>query len=309
MPKSSNKKYYINYADAKFSKQQKFSLNMAKKNGRFNSVKGYFYNDIDRKFYSSNKKILDMPRGAGYWLWKPYFIKKKLSEINNGDYLFYSDSGAFFLSSVDILIEELEKHNQDIMCFELSSIESQYTKKELFLKMGCDDEYYKTSNQIMSTFHLIRKTSFSIKFYNNFLKYCCDEVNLTDKHDKSVKQSDDFIEHRHDQSILSLLYKKNNLRPFKDPTQFGEKCLKRIPIPAKKKDVIYGRVYTLKNGVKRRCYDYVEAYQNILFINRGKNPVLAFLEYKIPIFGNGVSKIYGIFRIIRNIFNRDIINK
>ena len=30
--------------------------------------------DIEEEFYQANSKILDQKRGAGYWLWKPYFI-------------------------------------------------------------------------------------------------------------------------------------------------------------------------------------------------------------------------------------------
>ena len=31
--------------------------------------------DIDNEFYQKNIEILKQPKGAGYWLWKPYFIK------------------------------------------------------------------------------------------------------------------------------------------------------------------------------------------------------------------------------------------
>ena len=44
-------------------------------------------------FYSENKAILDLARGAGYWLWKPFIISETLKEMEEGDCLIYSDSG------------------------------------------------------------------------------------------------------------------------------------------------------------------------------------------------------------------------
>jgi hypothetical protein len=32
---------------------------------------------------------------------------------------------------------------------------------------------------------------------------------------------EDFISHRHDQSIISLISKKRNIKRFRDPSQFG----------------------------------------------------------------------------------------
>ena len=201
-------KYYINYSDKVFKKQQDFSLLMAVKKGKFDKIIGYSREDIDEKFHEESKNILDQSKGGGYWLWKPYFIKKTLEKLNNSDYLFYSDSGAFFLKNVDILIEELEKYNQDIMGFELPLIESQWTKKELFINMGCANEMYSKTNQVCASYILIRKTKFSVDFFDQYLKYGCNEVNITDSYDDNIEQDENFIDHRHDQSIFSLLYKK-----------------------------------------------------------------------------------------------------
>ena len=41
--------------------------------------------DISGDFYEKNQHILDQKRGAGYWLWKPYFIYKTLKKINDGE--------------------------------------------------------------------------------------------------------------------------------------------------------------------------------------------------------------------------------
>src|ERR1017187_1102121 len=86
------RKVYINYADSRFKKQQRFALAAAKHLGRFDEIVGFTRSNIDDLFYSRYRHILEQKRGGGYWLWKPYFIQRTLSRLSDGDYLFYSDA-------------------------------------------------------------------------------------------------------------------------------------------------------------------------------------------------------------------------
>jgi hypothetical protein len=274
-----SRKFYINYADDGFKKQQNFALMMANYRGNFDGVLGYTKRDMDIDFYEENKHILEQKRGGGYWLWKPYFILKSLEQMKDGDYLFYSDSGAFFLKSVDFLIAELEKYNQDILAFELPLIEKQWTKKELFINMDCDNDKYTNSNQIMATFHLIKKSDFSIQFYKEYLEYGCNDINITDKFDGNTTQDNEFIEHRHDQSIFSLMYKKYMLRPFKDATQRGEfpSTYALSSEYSLKPDVLHH----MHNGFLFRYYNYFEIYSHVLYLNRRQPPIRSLIKYII----------------------------
>lgn len=272
-------KYYINYSDQSFLAQQKFALRLAKVVGGFDEVFGFLKSDIDEEFYRINKAILDRPKGGGYWLWKPYFILKKLYELEDGDYLFYSDSGAFFLKNINFLILEMTKSNQDIMGFELPLIERQWTKKELFLNMDCKDDFYSDSNQLLASYMLIRKSEFSLFFFEQYLAYACNELNITDKLDPSVEQSKDYIDHRHDQSVFSLLYKKYNLRPFKDPSQFGK--YPRGYSANVENNMAPNSLHLLPNGRLFRYFDRSEMYENVLFHHRRTNPLVGFIKYKV----------------------------
>ncbi|MDP1729439.1 MAG: hypothetical protein Q8L27_04510, partial [archaeon] len=183
------KKVYINYSDIKFKKQQNFASAAAKYLGHFNEIIRFTPNDIDEYFYNKHQHILKQKKGAGYWLWKPYFINQTLSKLSYGDYLFYSDAGAFFLKRVDILINELNKYNQDIMGFELPLIEEQWTKKELFINMECEDEKYYGSNQLLASYFLIKKSLLSERFFQKCLEFACDEYNITDYFSEQIQQS------------------------------------------------------------------------------------------------------------------------
>jgi hypothetical protein len=49
--------------------------------------------DLDDEFKLNFKDILREQRGGGYWIWKPYIIKKHLDKINDNDILIYMDAG------------------------------------------------------------------------------------------------------------------------------------------------------------------------------------------------------------------------
>ncbi len=115
------KKYLINYAHITHYNSQKGNSQSGLSNGGFDEVFSYNYSDIDDEFKEKNKHILEQPRGAGFWLWKPYIIKKTLEKIEENDLLFYSDSGILvhsFNSVKDLknnFSEELIKEFPDII--------------------------------------------------------------------------------------------------------------------------------------------------------------------------------------------------
>lgn len=260
----------ISYADSNFKNQQKRLTRSAKKINKNYQVVEYGPSDIDDLFYANHKKILDEVRGGGYWLWKPYIIQKTLNQLNDGDYLFYCDSGSVLVNKIELLITNLEKEKQDIMGFELPLIESQWTKKELLLNLECDNSYFYNSNQLLASFILIKNTEESRLFVNEYLNACFNHENLTDYYDESIVQDISFIDHRHDQSIFSLLYKKNGYKPFRDPSHFG---VSPEGYTGYRFFVYeYNKLYNLKNGRKYRVNKYYNSnFPVILYHIRKSN--------------------------------------
>ena len=59
-------------------------------------INGYTALDLqdDNYFASKHAEFINKNRrGFGYWLWKPYLIKKNMDAMEDGDILLYSDSG------------------------------------------------------------------------------------------------------------------------------------------------------------------------------------------------------------------------
>ena len=111
--------YVVNYADASFSRNRKYSTLTAYKKGKADKVIEYTPDDIDRDFKKKHANIFSYKRGAGLWLWKPYIISKALKKIDEGDYLFYCDAGTVFVNKIQLLIDVMEKQKHTIMLFEL----------------------------------------------------------------------------------------------------------------------------------------------------------------------------------------------
>ncbi|MCX6154929.1 MAG: hypothetical protein NT007_12305 [Candidatus Kapabacteria bacterium] len=216
-------KLLINYSDKNFTKAQQLNTTTGYEIAGFDKVIEYSPDDIDSEFKEKNKKILGYSRGGGYWLWKPYIIRKALDLIGEADYLFYADSGSIFVNSIDPLIELQKREKQDIIPFELRFMEKQYTKRDALVLMDCDEPKYTESFQRLAGYNLIKKTDFSTRFINEFLNFACDERIITDKLNScGLEEYPEFIEHRHDLSIFSLLTKKYGLKAFRDPSQFGK---------------------------------------------------------------------------------------
>jgi hypothetical protein len=214
----------VTFSTDNFESIRKKNVTTAIRKGKVDKVFEYTPKDIDSDFFNQNKCIFNYQKGAGLWLWKPYFIARALAQINEGDYLIYSDAGSYFINPVNCLIESLEQSPHDVMVFELPLISKQWTKKETFLRMEVDFDLYGTKNQILANHIFIKKSAFSVSFISEFLKICCDEVAISNKQfDSSIVESEDFLAHRMDQSILSILSQKKGLIPFRDPSQFGDR--------------------------------------------------------------------------------------
>jgi len=112
-------KLLVNYANASFRASQRLNSSTGIECGRFDRVASYGPSHIDRGFADNHRRILRTRKGNGLWLWKPYVLRQSLASLRDGDYLFYSDSGAKFVAPIDPLIELMAREDLDLLPFEL----------------------------------------------------------------------------------------------------------------------------------------------------------------------------------------------
>ena len=272
------KLYLISYANKKFLKNQKRLNKSADKFGIKNII-SYQEDDLKKtKFYRKYKHILDQSQGAGYWLWKPFFIYKTMKQIDDNDILIYSDSGAIFVNSPMPLLKLTKKEN--ILLFTNNEPNIKWNKNRCLVKMGCNSEKYFDAPQVSAGFQIYVNNKETRKFIREWLYYCCMPKLIDDTASKPREYEEymEFKEHRHDQAVLSNLAIKYNIQLYRDPSQGGN-CFK--PKEFRKKGEWLPPPYLYKIQAKNEKSNYPTIINHLRNTN-GFRLFLIKLHTKLP---------------------------
>jgi hypothetical protein len=170
--------------------------------------------DINPGFQTENRHILQSKRGGGYWLWKPYIINTALSRIQTGDYLFYLDCNYQFVERFENLYTESIIYD-DILLWSNKPNENCnamkfYCKGDVIHKFNLEQAVYSDNAlECWAGAIFIRKTPFSEAIMKKWLTMCMNYNDITDS--PSVVTNPFFRDHRHDQSLLSVLVQQHNI--------------------------------------------------------------------------------------------------
>lgn len=177
----------------------------------------------ETEFYAKHRDILDLPRGSGYWLWKPFIILQALREAENGDIVIYHDTGRpDSISTTPYRIDRNLQPAIDLCCQNGGFLpgvmiphhgqNKKWTKRDCFVLMDCDEERFWTHPQVQATYSLWQNNRNVIRFVEEWLQWCCDPRILTDQDNQAGQPNHEgFVEHRHDQSVLTNLVIKHQI--------------------------------------------------------------------------------------------------
>lgn len=166
---------------------------------------------LDVQFTGENSQLLSQKRGGGYWIWKPYIIASMLA-ATDAEYLIYCDCGSTFLKPLTEIIQVMRETGSAILAFDMTSLgrrESDWTKGEVLRTLKAEDAYYTDTGQISAAVSVWRVCEESREFARLWLDLACHPPFVNDA--PSADGMGDwpgFREHRHDQSLFSLLIKK-----------------------------------------------------------------------------------------------------
>ena len=174
-------------------------------------VLDYGRQSLSAEFRREHRHILERARGAGYWLWKPYVVRDAMARANEGDILVYADSGLVVRRSLTPLIECAERHG--LVLVENMHPNAGYVKRDCFVLTGTDHVEHHRAEQLDASFFLVKNTSANRTFVDTWLGYCQDERILTDEPNRcGLPNLSGFVEHRHDQAVLSVLFSRERTR-------------------------------------------------------------------------------------------------
>jgi len=191
----------------------------------FDNTYGFTEMDLkqDTDFWNKHGNFIESnQRGYGYWLWKSYLIKKELNKMNENDILIYCDAGCQINSGgKDRLLEYIDmlnnnRENYGIISFQSEFKELLYTKQKVFEHF---DIFNNAENMhTLATIILIKKNNHSTNIINDWYNSCSnyDLINDNIYNEKPI-----FRDHRHDQSILSILVNKYGSIKLIDETYFN----------------------------------------------------------------------------------------
>ena len=185
--------------------------------------------DIPSSFYKKNLAHFVDGRGFGYWVWKSYFIQQLLNDASDDDIFMYADAGNAIIDDITPLYNICKEDEKGVILFDNSDGHPNneihknniWTKSDCFNLMGLSDDRYVYGNQVNASYILFRKTDFCKKFFNVYLEACQNYNIISDAPNVTSDFNKDFRDHRHDQSILSLMAIRYNVTIERDPSQWG----------------------------------------------------------------------------------------
>lgn len=149
-------------------------------------------------------------RGYGYWIWKSYLILKTMERMNDGDILFYIDSGCEVINDTRTKpqILAMKEKCENILYSTTGEIEKKYTKMDVLNKLGLQN---KDTEQNQAGLLFLKKTNLIQEFIKDWYENSSNYP-LVDDSSSFLENDVMFVDHRHDQSIFSLLIKSDKYK-------------------------------------------------------------------------------------------------
>lgn len=216
--------YGVSYSDDKMTKSKELcSLSMLK-----NGVDEVEDNiTLDWNFSKFNADILSSPRGCGYWLWKPYCINEIMNRCNDGDMVVYADSGVEFIAPVREIISRMD---QNAFLFTNTHPNHHWTKRYALDQMqpGWEKEYDKDTPwpQVQASVIFLKVCEETRRFVKEWLLWAQMPDIISDKPSPQGEYPF-YQDHRHDQSIITVLAYRYGYRLHWWPTAYAEHI--RVP--------------------------------------------------------------------------------
>ncbi len=200
-------RWLVSYADRHFRRAQKVNAWTALRHGGLDRLALCGPADLRPGFAAANRAVLSSRRGAGLWLWKPHVILETLRRVPPGSLVAYCDSGAEFTGPVAPLEEACRSQPSGVLGFDLGALrQGHWTKRDAFVLLGQDQPGDHDAPQMMASFILFVASERAIAFAEKWLA-CAEDFRLLGDGPSQcgLPELPGFREHRHDQSIFSLL--------------------------------------------------------------------------------------------------------
>lgn len=209
------KKYFLTFGDAKYSRSVNRICREAFESNFFDVVTGLNHQNLSQNFVEKYSHVMNRARGGGYWIWKPHIIQRQLANMNENDLLVYCDAGCTVNKNGEQkflqLVDKVNFSGYGIVGYDLMvHPEYKWTNERVFqhFKVAIDDDSIRKTSQIMASIIVMKKCPHSVMLID---KWCAtmdeDALLFTDEYNKETENRE-FVDHRHDQSVFSVIRKQ-----------------------------------------------------------------------------------------------------
>jgi hypothetical protein len=180
--------------------------NLARESGWFTDTFSFNNNDLGSHLHNMRTA------GAGFGWWKAKIVKMVFDKINTDDIVLYLDAGFDLNTHCTEKFEEYVSkcdRGPGFLGFQTSGnvYERQYTKRDVFKFMDCDNPKYTDTLQLASGVFFVKKNKLGIDLMNEWENLCNIE-HLINEYPSYHENYPEYIAHRHNQSVFSLLVKR-----------------------------------------------------------------------------------------------------
>jgi len=166
-------------------------------------------------YYRAYQNVLD--RVSFGFCFKAIGFSETFKRMEEGDVALFVDSNHIIKEDPEIFFNIADNFGAYIHDhIWVRYLNKHWTRRDTFVNMGCDEEKYWDSLQMQCNIIALKKTPLMQKFVDELLE--CDLNYKIMFGENKYPNFEGFREHRHDQSIFSILRKKYNL-PFVNRTE------------------------------------------------------------------------------------------
>jgi hypothetical protein len=257
-------KVFLTFADSRMHRSLERIQGQASEMGGYDEIICADERALDAGFVSQyTEHLRHGVRGFGYWCWKPQIIKQTLEKMNEGDILQYTDAGCHLnyrgRARLTEYFDLAAKAETGILAFQ--AVPSMDPRLALCRKFPDLSEYKWCKGDLLDYFAVrnnpaithtqaigagiifLRKSVQAITLIDEWLKVFHSNFSLINDAPSVSPNLDGFVEHRHDQSIFSILCKLRGIQcesafeywfPGERAGEADWEVLKEFPIHAKR---------------------------------------------------------------------------
>lgn len=222
--------WFVTFGDSRLTEARQRIQRQAEKMGVFgNRIRILNESDLAADFCERMKEhLIPGSRGYGYWCWKPQVILQTLREMAEGDVLLYCDIGCHLNKKGLKRLEEYRQYaiKHGIVAFQSRALgenartdlslhflpERQWTKMDLLKHYDVAEQRdVLNSGQVGAGIIVIQNVAHSVCIIEEWRQCYYDHFELVDDSPSKLKNLAGFVENHHDQSVFSILCKKNNV--------------------------------------------------------------------------------------------------